>query len=700
MPVNHYRSALATLCLASLAAPATAQSLDNEGTEFLCAFLPQLGIVENQAVELHLTSRVPTTATIEYPAGAPTFSTTVNVVPGAIEIVGVPTDAAQAWAFDTVQTNLVSVTAEEEVTAYMINRANFTSDAALALPVDTLNTEFIVVDYESPGATQSSELCVFARFDATTVTITPSTTLIGGQPAGTPFDVVLNAGEGFTTRTSAGATLTGTTVEADGVIGLTNGSICPNFPVGFGFCDHLFEVAQPVQTWGTRVLAANLPLRPTGSIYRVVASVDGTDVLVNGILEGTIDRGQFLEIGPTADDLVIESGGGEAIFVAQFMTSREFGGSNTGDPAMGNLAPSAQFKQDYTFSTVGGGQFDRNFLTLIAADGDIGAVLFDGSPVDAIEFSPIGSSGFSVARLEILEGTHTTASPTPHGITVEGYNLDDSYLYPGGALFQFINPTGDANPPICEPTLLEGSGTLAGAGRDDRPSEDVNMNGVLDPGEDLNGNGIIDEDSGIFFVELSATSVNLTLDVDPFQAGDGMVTFRVSATDGSMDGTGEVVLTDGSGNTASCPVILFSSLGSEVCVPVPNSTGLGALTRAQGSLSVAVNGFVLRTRNLPNNSMGYYVNSREANTVLNPGGSMGNLCIASLGMGRHNATPLMSGTDGSVELALDFTAVPFQPSGPLAPAAGERWFWQYWYRDTINGMPTSNFCNAVDVVLE
>lgn len=156
MPVNHYRSALATLCLASLAAPATAQSLDNEGTEFLCAFLPQLGIVENQAVELHLTSRVPTTATIEYPAGAPTFSTTVNVVPGAIEIVGVPTDAAQAWAFDTVQTNLVSVTADEEVTAYMINRANFTSDAALALPVDTLNTEFIVVDYESPGATQSS----------------------------------------------------------------------------------------------------------------------------------------------------------------------------------------------------------------------------------------------------------------------------------------------------------------------------------------------------------------------------------------------------------------------------------------------------------------------------------------------------------------------------------------------------------------
>ncbi|MEL6714878.1 MAG: hypothetical protein AAFP86_13940, partial [Planctomycetota bacterium] len=53
--------------------------LDNEGTEFLCGFMPNARGLGAQPpdLELHLTSSVPTTATIVYPAGSasPTFTT-------------------------------------------------------------------------------------------------------------------------------------------------------------------------------------------------------------------------------------------------------------------------------------------------------------------------------------------------------------------------------------------------------------------------------------------------------------------------------------------------------------------------------------------------------------------------------------------------------------------------------------------------
>ena len=171
-------------------------------------------------------------------------------------------------------------------------------------------------------------------------------------------------------------------------------------------------------------------------------------------------------------------------------------------------------------------------------------------PSPAANFSAVGTSGFQAAVESLTSGVHTTSSNGVHGITVEGYNGFDSYVYPGGALFSFINPTGDANLPICEVEIAQGPPPSAsGKATDDRLSEDTNNNGVLDPGEDLNNNGVIDTDSGIFFVELEPGAVNLSLTVDPFVPGDNMVGFTVDLIDTNIPGSGVVVATDGAGNT-------------------------------------------------------------------------------------------------------------------------------------------------------
>jgi hypothetical protein len=516
------------------------------------------GAQANQ-VQLNLTADVATDVTVEYPAGAPTFTSTVAVSPGAITTVDLPVTASTGWSADSIQDNLVRATAPLEFVAYMINRRSASSDAALALPVDTMNTEYIVQTYAPRFV--GSQFGVFAAYDGTTVSINPSNN-IAGHAAGAPFVITLNAGQGyFAQSTTTDATLgdlSGTFITADRPVGVVNGNGCTQVPGGFTACDHIFEVAQPVQSWGEAIPVANLPLRTGGSIYRVLASEDATTVNLDGAFLATLDRGDFVEV---PGDLAALAGShlfsaSAPVFVTQFMTSQSFPGNTTGDPAMGNMVPSEQYLSAYTFSTVGPGQFDPEFhhLTVIADDRDLDTITLDGTPMVNLEvvFTSIPGSGFSSAVIPLAEGTHTTSSAHGHGITVEGFTGFDSYVYPGGALFVPINTT-DENPPLCDGSL-DGD-VFFGSAQDNRASEDTNGNGELDEGEDLNGNGIIDVDTGIFSIFLDEGVSNLTLTTD-FTPGDPTALFQVAQDSNEAPGFGDVVVRDGAANECVVPVAI------------------------------------------------------------------------------------------------------------------------------------------------
>lgn len=531
-------------------------ALDNKGTEFILQWLNNY--FGGGSYELHLSSDVTTDVTIQYPVNSPTFTQTVTVNPGSVEIVSLPQGVADGWVTDSPQNNAVHVFSDKEFVAYMINRVPYTSDAALALPVDTFNTNYIVSTWDQLIA---SEFGVYAAYDNTEVTITPSNA-VTNHAAGVPYTITLNRGEGYLAKSTGSGTngnLTGTVISSDRPVGMVNGNVCTNVPLGYGACDHVFEVAQPVQSWGKSILISNLPNRST-TFYQAIASEDNTTVSQNGVSIGTINKGQFISFSSGGNDLI---SGNNPIYVTQFMTGQGYPGSISGDPAMGNMIPFEQYLNKYTFSTVDGAQFIQNYLSLIAPNSQIGVVKLDGAIVAASEFSPIASSGYSVARLPLTDGVHSTSSTLGHGITVEGYNDYDSYIYPGGAQFEFINPAGDANPPIC--SLQNNAGTPPSAGgsvTDNRPSEDINNNGILDAGEDLNNNGQIDTDTGVFFVELAPGANNLTLTVDPFTPGDGAVTYGISLTNPAISGSGELTGKDGAGNVCSQPVNLSVSQAS------------------------------------------------------------------------------------------------------------------------------------------
>ena len=525
---------------------ANAQQIDNKGTEFILAFTPNFD--SSGDVEIHLTGDIATQVTINYPMNSPTFTTVENVVPGSVTVVAIPITAISNATPNTIRDNAIHAIATEEFVVYTVNRRAQSSDAALGLPVDTMNTQYIVSTY---NPLFSSQFAVYASQDNTVVTITPNNDL-NGHVASTPFDVTLNRGEiyyGESATTGPTGSLTGTIIEATRPVGLVNGNRCTNVPNNTSACDHIYEVAQPVQSWGLTASATNLPNRPSGTIYRIVASEDNTSVEINGIFQGTINRGEFIETPLLTGNLSFS--GDNPIFVTQYMPGQSSPGATLGDPAMGNMIPSEQYLTDYTFSTVGDSQFVQNFATIIAANADVGSLLLDGVPVPAGDFTPFDDIPFSSAVIELTQGTHTTSSLNPHGITVEGYNGFDSYIYPGGALFGFINSQGDPFPPVCSVTM---NGDMAsGSVSDNTNDEDLNNNGQLDPGEDANNNGVLDADTGVFFVN-TLSSTNVSISVSPFAAGDGSVSVSATRIDGSQPGSASIEGVDGAGNTCALEI--------------------------------------------------------------------------------------------------------------------------------------------------
>ena len=324
------------------------------------------------------------TVKVEYPVNSPTSIQSVAVTPGSVTIVTIPNSSSQGWALNTVSNNSIRATADEEFVVYMVNRAPYTSDAALGLPLDALNTEYLVMNYLGTPSHRIGEVAITAPYDNTDVTITPSVALTG-HAAGVPFTVTLQSGQGYLIA-GQGNTI-GTIIEASRPVSVTNGNKCANIPIPgtIGACDHIFEVAQPVQSWGKEILATNLPLRSVGSPYRILASQDGTTISQNGVSIGTKNRGEFIDTGAITGSHIFSAD--KPIYVGQFMTGQPSGG--TGDPAFGNLIPFAQYDSAYTFSTVGGGQFSQNFVTIYAQNGDAstGSVLLDGSSVPAAEFT-------------------------------------------------------------------------------------------------------------------------------------------------------------------------------------------------------------------------------------------------------------------------------------------------------------------------
>lgn len=492
---HFFRKILMCLLLAAgvLAFTNRAMAQDSKGKDFWITFPGNYDGLN--VLSLFISGDQNTTGNVSVPGLG--FSQDFTVTAGTITTVIVPSTAESATS-NVIEDKGVHITSVNEVTVYGLNRQQFTTDAFLALPTDVLGLEHIILGYKNSNVVNGTQFAIVASQNNTTVTITPTLTT-DGHPAGVPYNIVLNQGQTYLLRNTLSAPndLSGSVVLSDKPIAVFGSHQCANIPPGALACDYLVEQLPAVNTWGKNFVNVPLKTRLNGDTYRVIASVNGTAVNVNGVLVATLNRGQVYEniiAGP------VQITSSQPVLVAQYSNGTTFD-NVTSDPFMMLIPPFEQFLNGYTISTPASG-FAFNFVNIVAPNAAVGVIKLDGVAIPASAYFPIGSTGFSGAQLDLTIGAHTiNGSSLPFGVFVYGFDQADSYGYPGGLS---LAPIASATTIGISP--LTGSGTVGTEACFNATVNDQNGNPLEGIRVDFNITGPNSALSGIAFTNASGVA--------------------------------------------------------------------------------------------------------------------------------------------------------------------------------------------------
>ena len=436
---------------------------DSKGTDFYVGFTTAFReIFGGSDVQLFLfmSAEQETSGTIFSTNGV--FRTSFHLPAGETLRIPVPISELSTGV---VSNNSIRIRSLDEVSVYALSYMPFGSDAFMAWPVDALGTEHVVAAFGGGNGLRSSQLGVVATQNATTVTIIPSVSF-ASFTAGVPFNITLNAGQGYQLESGTGLTinqlakdLTGSIVTANKPVAVYGGHRATVVPEGFTAANHLVDQMPPIDTWGRRYVTVPFATRANGDRFRFIAGTDGTEVRVAGALVATLDRGKFHEMVLVNRSEIVSN---HPIQVAQYANSSTFD-STTGDPTLMIVPPVEQFLSSYTVAaptTTASPAFvwDTNFVNVVVKAGDVGSIELDGAVINPALFLPIDTSGYFGAQVPVAPGSHHLEADQPFGVYSYGFDQFDAYSYPGGLNF---SPVATATNLTLEPaTATVALGTL------------------------------------------------------------------------------------------------------------------------------------------------------------------------------------------------------------------------------------------------
>jgi len=404
---------------------------DNLGTEFWLTFPTNLGDAGSsagpQSLSLFITSPHNTNGNVSIPGLG--FNQPFSVQSNTTTTVSIPNGADPRGTNGRIQDLGIRIVSDREVAVYGLNQISQTTDAYTAIPVDILDTEYIVLGWKntSNNAFARTQINVVATENNTSVSITPAASTLG-RPAGVPYTINLNAGQTYQLQANGiPLDLSGTIVSSNEPIAVFGGHSCANIPTDIPLCDHVVEQIPPTSTWGTNFFTVPLATRAVGDTFRVLASQDQTSISINGVVVDIIDKGQIFEQLLSQPSRIKTN---RPVLVAQYANGQGFDNANA-DPFMMLIPPSEQFLAEYTVSTPAA-NFAINYMNVVIPTVAVGALKMDGSPIAGNLFAPIPNSRYSGAQIPVLVGSHNFTSDVPFGIYSYGFNVYDSYGYPGG----------------------------------------------------------------------------------------------------------------------------------------------------------------------------------------------------------------------------------------------------------------------------
>jgi hypothetical protein len=336
--------------------------------------------------------------------------------------VGIPD--AQAMSGTGINNRGFTINSAGALGAYFINRGSASSDMSYLFPSTALGTGYVVAAVNG-GFGEGGQYSVYAPTNGTVLTIR--------DPGGATSTINLNAGQSykFAAGTSPSVDPTGTIITSNFAVAAFSGHECAQVPNGFVACDHMYEQLPSFDLLAKRYIVSQtsgtgLSGPQAGNVVRIIAIQDGTVVSRDGVVIGTINKGQFININSFA-------GGGEItannpIEVAQYIPGSGYSGV-TGDPAMAILADPTQWLSSYIIAVpAGAAAFVENNADLTVETSQLASLLVNGVHPSTAGFVAIGSTGYSRGILTVNPGLLTISAGTPFQFLLSGQASFDSYL--------------------------------------------------------------------------------------------------------------------------------------------------------------------------------------------------------------------------------------------------------------------------------
>ncbi|CAC5403494.1 Coadhesin,Thrombospondin-1,Mucin-like protein,Hemicentin-1,Thrombospondin-2 [Mytilus coruscus] len=444
--------------------PDDCPGLDNKGKEFIFGFMHNLEFLYYELTVFITTAfDEEVNVKIATPIFETIFSKTTTVRRNRIEKIQI--DKSIMVSTNGIENKGLHIEAEKDIIVYAVNKAQFTSDAFLVLPVDALSNEYYVMTWY-----ERSSFMVVCTEDNTDINLhfggSAPTFKINGQTKG-PFmsqDVNLNKFQTISFASDTGD-FTGTHIFASKPVAVFGGSLCAQ--IGNGACDHLVQQMLPINKWGKDFVTIGMPNCASNDTFRIVTNQRNTIVNISGYSTYIFENpGDFITFSiPDMQFKTISSD--KPISVAMFAN----GGCDkydNGDPAMVLLPAIQQFASDYTFATIylPGNDF-TNSLVIVIADSYFDGLRFDGLALPATTWLPVeGRIDIKYTDFIISSGVHSIYHEDPAikflavSTGIQRYN---SYGYPAGVGIRKPRRKYDFQAHNCTDDLLfEGNTTDVG----------------------------------------------------------------------------------------------------------------------------------------------------------------------------------------------------------------------------------------------
>lgn len=402
--------------------------LPTRGTRFWTGFM-QNGFGA-QSLKLHILSANATSGTISMPLNG--WSVNFAVAANNVTVIDIPTSAENTGS-GTIASKGILVQSADSINVFISSFQNFTHDLTQVLPESSLGNIYRVDSYQGlPNFNNlhKSELLVVATQDGTQVRITPSVNTMGGNAAGVPFVVDLNAGQSYQLQAATDATdLTGTLVEATEQSGtcrpfvVLGGSMCATVPGACQACDAIFEQLVPITAWGTRYYTA--PIHGvTSSTYRILAHANGTSVSINGATPFLLNAGARHEVNGTSAPVCIQAS--QPVSVVQLLEGYSCAGS--GDPSLLLVSPAERLSTQATWNTSTSSQLSAHSISVVVPNAAVGQLTLDGVVVNPALFLPYpGCADRKHAKLTVSQGRHRLQAAAGFQAYMFGTGYGESY---------------------------------------------------------------------------------------------------------------------------------------------------------------------------------------------------------------------------------------------------------------------------------